>query len=121
MTREIKFRAWSNETKTMINWESIKELKNLQKLMSLYFVTLQQFTWLKDKNWVDIYEWDILKYKTNKNQYSDVEYMYDWFKIRSVRTSTTTVVSNLEYFLDKYACYVVWNIYENHDLIQTIK
>lgn len=116
MTREIKFRAWSNETKTMISWESIKELKNLQKLMSLHFVALMQFTWLYDKNNQPIYEWDIIKISWYVDWYMPVQSVSYWMWMFYVVDSwwwnhciyNLWTESNVE---------IIWNIYEHPHLL----
>ena len=86
MNREIKFRwkAWDKWVywSLLIQWENyqIRET-DIDWSVHNYTVdpsTVWQFTWLKDKAWKEVYQWDILKYKTSKNQYSEVKFVDDW-------------------------------------------
>jgi hypothetical protein len=56
----LKFRAFSNETKKMMDWDFIKSVNNLTKLISLTHVDVSEFTGLHDKIGKEIYEGDIL-------------------------------------------------------------
>lgn len=131
--REIKFRVWDRDNKYMIesdqsvatiihrnlcsgswSWFSNCDLSTPENYKERYIV--MQYTWLKDKNWKEIYEGDIIKYKTNKIQHSLVQWIGDWFKIVKVLSPTRTRTSTLLHFISEYQCEVVWNIYENPDL-----
>lgn len=136
--REIKFRAW--------NWSKIIKVWKINRWDDLVWITdaiqsivwdaytyrsqesrewrgrlsdiiLMQYTWILDKNWKEIYEGDMIKYKTNKIQHSLVQWIGDWFKIVKVESPTRTRTSTLLHFISEYQCEVVWNIYENPDLL----
>ena len=77
-----------------------------------------QYTWLKDKMWKEIYEWDIIVVKSKHpfKMYWDDENPYevkwDWCCYSFSDQKTL-----FHFCKDPYVCEVVGNIYENPELI----
>lgn len=71
-----------------------------------------QYTWLKDKNGEDIYEWDILQYRPNWNY--GVVVFADWcFKINWQQADHKKQTFIVEWYHE-----IVGNVYENPELLK---
>ena len=105
--REIKFRAWTGEK--MSSWNDMKKLHiHTVFVMCQPELNLMQYTGLKDKNGVEIYEGDVLQ---QKGQVHRVDFDQGSFGMRMLHVGLS---SFLTIYPDNVE--VVGNIYENPDL-----
>lgn len=148
MTREFKFRAYNKRDKVMINWENVKRIFTDNNSFGLsdgnlvYFDTVMQWTGLKDKKGVDVYEGDILRYnyhltyddnwkgsRENPDFFGVVEYhdkileigyeqdrtRFVGFILRGIEKDGTDWFTTIPTIKD---IQVIGNIYQNKDLLK---
>jgi hypothetical protein len=117
MTREIKFKfrsVWWTHTVEEINfiewfvWLSDGDQRDISSGVLL------QYTWLKDKNWKDVYEWDLME-TWNSNIMWVV--FQKWMFVLAYDFWNAEI--SMDYKIEDYI--VVGNIYENYDLFSNAK
>lgn len=112
--REIKFRAWCNDTKRMLTDVSCDSAFLNEQLNDGMFHYLQ-YTGLKDKNEKSIFEGDLLSYEnkdTRKVYWNDNDASY-W-----VQNNNSNMPIFELFWPRKPVVEIIGNIYENVDLIE---
>lgn len=124
-----KFRAWTEEGKVM--YYDVYPFKDDALLLSYDEIAfdevpasdfiLMQSTELKDKNDNEIFESDIVKYKSGCNTYTE-EVAYDknfaGFGVRDANADIIFTFWELAEDIDLISLEVVGNIYENPELLE---
>ena len=128
--REIKFRAWQKQYKTI--WYDGGHMDLSLRLDGGLFTPdpyyadehdkkfiLMQYTGLKDKNGVECYEGDILLW-TNKNLGEDLREAYEvfWESPRFMMKTVGRDIRPEELDTDISDLEVIGNIYENPELLK---
>jgi len=126
MKREIKFRGKRLDNKEWVfggfhkPFEDVTQIiekakSNASQMTLVYDYTLGQFTGLKDKNGVEIYEGDILKIHENKNGFFEVVFINAYVGGWILKHKDYDVIS-LGARKQEH-CEVIGNIYENPELL----
>ena len=122
--REIEFRIYNKKTKKMESVWSIDNARNLiNDEQSYYFINsihekkseLMQYTSLKDKKGVEIYENDIVKTKIGVMDFV-LKVVFENGKFMAVCDDDDLTAFDLFTIADK--CEVIGNIYENSELLK---
>ena len=131
MSREIKFRVFDKPKKSMYYYKDLMEFCwQYLAYWLIWIFKIMQYTGLKDKNWKEIYEGDILKFKHPKYDkdyrkfrilYDEncisflIEYLDEKWQLKSI-SSIGIHASQRDHWVE-----VIWNIHENKSLISNIK
>lgn len=120
--REIKFRVWN--WKKILSWDIIKQLKTvlLSKILEgkhLEYIPMQ-YTWLKDKNWKEIYEGDLIQYDWNSRVwevYFDEDRLQYRIRCKGKARPDDKDTMKISYSLEWLELTGVGNIYEDKHLL----
>jgi len=124
MQRELEFRAYSHSSKKMMDWNFIKSVGNLTKLIGLNHVDVMQLSPFKDTDGKKIYEGDIIGYwydcdgvkKLSTETVFFDETTGQWMLDESIKQDRSHSIS-LYAELNDYDYFVQGNIYENPELL----
>lgn len=119
--KEVKFRIWCPLMEKMLDWENVKPL-NIELVVTTSIVNIpMQYTGLKDKDGVEIYDGDIIDVTEKYDDfevYATVAWDDDeaqWCYQKDEHSDNET--GGLYDILDKNRTRVIGNIYQNSKLL----
>lgn len=137
--REIKFRAWNWKKFFCFDFDDFYKLSienNLESILDtkrlsmntqspILWMEVMQYTWLKDKIWKEIFEWDIVNYQLPNDNFW--QYEKQQRKIGQIKYEPEWgwFVCEWEYSKNQHQEYIgcdndmiiLGNIYENPELL----
>ena len=128
--REIKFRAWDKEEKEMVSWKTLIDCCDLDylfgnvnetpKRVTIPDFEVMQYTGLKDRNGMDIYEEDIIGFDWGDYYFTAIVrkggwYWYGEMVFRNDTLNFEEIGNEDDMTAD---CDVLGNIYENPVLLE---
>lgn len=132
--REIKFRAWDNNVKEMIIQDNTDRIDKIPHYWETHIkTTIMQYIGLKDKNGIEIYEEDIVRfqhiddygYMTNVFQNESHVGVVKWggfypaFDIFNINDNSTFGFDcNIFSMESDVVIEIIGNIYENPELLK---
>lgn len=128
--RPIKFRAWNKFEKVM--YDNVQDFSDDPNLPPSNFGELlglpdewevMQFTGLKDRNGKEIYEEDIVEYKSGDESgvaiilasYGGANLYFEWIE---QKTSSPSIVTDCNIFRYPLELLILGNSYENEELLK---
>lgn len=129
MSREIKFRAWDKNHNCMVSHRSFASFfnpndgGNATTVLGYNpdWVVLMQYTGLKDKNGVEIYEGDVVRFTMKLVPRSKKVTAYVTWNVKSAHYQLNFTETSFTGFADKvpFDVEVIGNIYESPELMTT--
>ena len=116
--KETRFRAWDKINREMILWNRLLNGYNLRNVFmrpEMCGLILMQYTGLKDKNGVEIFEGDIIEFVPLKTSINNrvVKFEKGVFKAELIRSGSSVAL----FAFQESEIKVIGNIYENSDLL----
>ena len=111
MQRTIKFRAWDKTLNKIHSWSTIENHFTLEELLDTNFFEAMQYTGLKDKNGVEIYEGDILSYFGFEYEVTFEESAFGWSEDGQFYAFAEMAIDEIE------KTKIIGNIYEHNHLL----
>lgn len=120
--RDIKFRAWNTITERYhYNIQNVHDEEfsdSFQNILDDDELIVEEFTGLKDKNGVEIYEGDIVQYGEDKDFIFVVIFKYGCFYAHNILGEKFMTDSLLGSLVMSEKVSVIGNIHENPELLE---